>query len=284
MTAANRGEFRTVLGTLGAISGNRTYSSRLRLLFDYIRIGIHYALVPQDFEIRSVRCAGFPLAYRHARSLYTTFKEVFVEEDYYFEGLPERPFILDCGANIGMATVFFKRLRPAARVVAIEPSPTTFALLVRNLSQRGIWDAELVEVALSDREGWATLREDAPGSASNRLSSEGGTRVQTIRLSSLINCPVDLLKLDVEGTEELVLKEIERSGKLDLVQRLVLENHLNPEEGTHPLGPVLDLLERNGFRYAVDARSSRPLHIFQSVNLRAWRAVSIPNRKSNSGA
>jgi FkbM family methyltransferase len=276
MTRANRGEFRTVLGTLGAISGNRTYGSRVRLLRDYLRIAIHYATRRTDADVHSVACAGSPLAYRHARSLYTTFKEVFVQEDYYFNGLPEKPCILDCGANIGMATIFFKRLRPCARVVAIEASPTTFSLLVRNLKQRGMEDAELVEAALSDTDGWAMFREDAPGSASNYLSGEGEIRVRTIRLSSLINSPVDLLKLDVEGAEPMVLEELERSGKLDLVLRMALEHHLHGVEVAHPLGPVLTLLERNGFQYAVDARSSRPLETFQSVMLRAWRGEVKP--------
>jgi hypothetical protein len=34
---------RTILATLGAIWGNRTYGSRLRLLVDYLRIGVAYA-------------------------------------------------------------------------------------------------------------------------------------------------------------------------------------------------------------------------------------------------
>src|SRR6476660_7477663 len=42
-------------------------------------------------------------------------------------------FKVDCGANIGMAVLFFKALHPAAEVLAFEADPLTFAHLTRTI-------------------------------------------------------------------------------------------------------------------------------------------------------
>ena len=100
----------------------------------------------------------------HPRSFYTTFKEIFIDECYYFENLPDRPMIVDCGANIGMATCFFKRLRPNAYVWAIEPSPGTVELLKENLRSNRIEGVRVIAAALSDQRGPSL----APGGISFR--------------------------------------------------------------------------------------------------------------------
>jgi hypothetical protein len=82
---------------------------------------------------------------------------------------------------------------------------------------------------------------------------------------------VDLLKVDVEGMEVLVLEELERSGKFDLVARVVVEYGLHTTPAPDALSSLLALFERNSFRYAIDARSGRPIDAFQSVTIRAWR-------------
>ena len=271
------GSLATVVATLGAILGNRTYGSRLRLLVDYLRIGAAYARARWTAsEVTVARCAGFRVFYRHARSLYTTFKEVFIEEDYYFEDLPERPYIVDCGANIGMATLFFRRLRPQAEIMAIEPSPSSLELLTRNLAENHVEGVRIVEAALSDRDGTAAFLEEYPSGVSSRLNDEGRGTVQTLRVSGLLDRPVDLLKVDVEGPEVIVLEELERSGKFGLVARVVVECGLHTTPDPDVLSRLLAVFERNDFRYAIDARSSRPLDASQSVTVRAWRCGPGP--------
>src|SRR5947209_18288216 len=46
-----------------------------------------------------------------------------------------RPLILDCGANSGMATLWWRRSFPEADIVAVEPSPDNFPALTRNTRQ-----------------------------------------------------------------------------------------------------------------------------------------------------
>ena len=43
--------------------------------------------------------------------------------------------ILDCGANIGITSLFFAARHPNARIYSIEPDPNNFVLLERNTRQ-----------------------------------------------------------------------------------------------------------------------------------------------------
>lgn len=82
--------------------------------------------------------------------------EIFATRAYFRNGisLPERPVVLDVGANIGMFGVYLALHHPGARVHLLEPVPETFALLERNLAPYG-GRAELRphRLALGDRRG-----------------------------------------------------------------------------------------------------------------------------------
>ena len=47
--------------------------------------------------------------------------EIFINKSYLFKSAKPDPFILDCGANIGMATLLFKKLYPNAIINCFEP-------------------------------------------------------------------------------------------------------------------------------------------------------------------
>jgi hypothetical protein len=66
------------------------------------------------------RLAAFKVRYLDAASFRVVAFEVFVKAEYFFRTSHDAPVIFDCGANIGLATLFFKRLYPKARVHAFE--------------------------------------------------------------------------------------------------------------------------------------------------------------------
>ena len=59
--------------------------------------------------------------------------EIFVHHCYYFETTVTNPKIIDAGAHIGLATLYFKKLFPFAEITAIEPQPISFKLLEQNV-------------------------------------------------------------------------------------------------------------------------------------------------------
>ncbi len=61
---------------------------------------------------------------------------------------------------------------------------------------------------------------------------------------------MEFLKLNIEGQELPVLREAEASGRLANVRQMVLEYH-GWAGGKQVLGEILNLLDRNGFRYLI---------------------------------
>src|SRR5689334_9097667 len=84
-----------------------------------------------------------------------TFYEVFLKRVYRAGlPLPQGATVVDCGANIGLASAYFALHTPNIRITAVEPEPTNFSLLERNLA--GI-NANLHRAVLTDRPGEVLL-------------------------------------------------------------------------------------------------------------------------------
>jgi FkbM family methyltransferase len=189
---------------------------------------------------------GKPFAYADSASFLSAHEEIFVRGIYSFRSDSDRPFIIDGGANVGLATLFFKRQYPAAEVLALEADPLIAEVLERNIGSFGLGGVELRREALWDRGG--TVRFAADGADGGRAgeSEEAGFEVPAVRLSEVIGeRRVDLLKLDIEGAETRVLVEAETA--LARVERLFVEYHA-PSGKPGSLSALLAVLERSGFR------------------------------------
>jgi len=190
-------------------------------------------------------------------------KEIFAEETYRFRSDVESPYILDCGSNIGLSVIYFKRLFPNARIVAFEPDPHICDLLKRNLMAFGYDD-----VVVEDKAIWCeatTLRFESSGSLSGRLTGFDATNgwdsprvpVATVRLRDYLHEPVDFLKIDIEGPEVEVLED--SADRLTNVENLFVEYHSDPEV-EQQLDRLLSLLKNAGFRvYIKEAWNNLPL-------------------------
>jgi FkbM family methyltransferase len=118
--------------------------------------------------------------------------------------------IADVGANIGMYTLpWAKRLGPAGRVVAFEPDTAMFNLLKENVALNKVADrVQLVKAAVgADNHsrflcaGIEALCYVSVQQAPNSVSVEGISLDQFFSRQ-----PFNILKIDVEGFEEEVLK------------------------------------------------------------------------------
>jgi len=210
--------------------------------------------------VRHTRILGMDVAFLDHYWLVEMFEEIFLRRQYSFESAKEQPLIVDVGSNIGLSILFFKRLFPAAAIIGFEPDPAAFALLRRNVDENRLRHVSLLNMAVYDGADSVQLYGDptTPGSPqhSTRRGRVGGTsqEVPATRLSEHLAGPVDYLKLDVEGAERVVIEELARSGKLDLVERMAIEYHHHVEAEEDSLGDLLATLERNGFGYQLEAR------------------------------
>src|SRR5437867_1587881 len=76
-------------------------------------------------------------------------KKIFVNKEYTLPFDMNPRVIVDAGANIGMASLFFSQQFPEVRIIAIEPEPSNFAILQANCA--GLDRIELVQAALWNR-------------------------------------------------------------------------------------------------------------------------------------
>jgi FkbM family methyltransferase len=205
--------------------------------------------------------------------------EVFALQEYAFESSKRAPHIIDAGANIGMATLFFKVIFPAATIEAFEPSPASFRLLERNVAANGLAGVRLHNAALAGTAGVTSFYVETADETSLIASTRPGRgarqriEVEAVTLSSQIESEVDLLKLDVEGSEAEVLEEVAASGKLSLVREMLIEYHHNIPGNDGRFSAFLALLEDHGFDYRVRAaeRVFRDPEAVQDVLVWAYR-------------
>jgi hypothetical protein len=61
-----------------------------------------------------------------------TFDQVFVYQGYDFDASPSPEIIIDAGANIGLASIYFANKYPEAKIIAVEPEESNFRLLRKN--------------------------------------------------------------------------------------------------------------------------------------------------------
>jgi FkbM family methyltransferase len=169
-----------------------------------------------------------PLWARAGTSDVETFEEVFVERQYEipFERLAPRR-ILDLGANVGYASVWFASRWGDADILAVEPAAGNIALLERNTEpwpriarrQAAVWPrAAQVSVANPhDAANAFRMSEDASGA-----DAVPGFTIADLMAQQGWD-EIDVLKMDVEGAEAEILRGDTRW--LDRVGIFVVELH-----------------------------------------------------------
>jgi FkbM family methyltransferase len=210
--------------------------------------------------VNNKRFAGYNINYHHESDVVGLYNEIFCYKIYDFKSYDPLPYIIDGGANIGMATLRFKQLYPYARVVSFEPQHRVFQVLQKNMLNNNIKNVELVNKALSDTDeniDFFISRDNLTdcGASVDSMSHDDKISVPCTKLSHYFDQLVDLLKLDIGGSEYPVLKELEESGKLKLARNIILEYHPVKDKFGQPNGyliPILELLRRNG--YVADIR------------------------------
>jgi FkbM family methyltransferase len=194
------------------------------------------------------------------------------------------PLILDCGANVGYTALHFKRLFPAARVIAFEPDPVFSAIARRNLLRNGAADVTLVEAAVWTADGrarWAMEPKDGShlAAADTRTNT---VEVATTDLRRHLHAQVDLLKVDIEGAEFDVIPHIAPS--LGVVRNVLIECHLTDQARYLRLARLLEVLVDAGFNISLNSygpwrdlvrrHTPPPLHSEQYLLVTGWRTES----------
>jgi FkbM family methyltransferase len=160
----------------------------------------------KEFQI-IVEGIAHPLWIRPRTSDIDVFDQIFISEMYALPFTVPARLVLDLGANVGYASVYFANRYPDARIVAVEPEPLNFLVLTRNTRpypnviaiEAAIWP-KAQQLALDDSGSAWSFRVTANGTEG--MPSVNGITIDDVLTGWGEGAPVDLLKIDIEGSEK----------------------------------------------------------------------------------
>ena len=251
-------------------------------------------------SLKTDRLLHYSIFFSTYESMFGMFNEIFGHGVYKFVADNKTPLILDCGSNIGISILYFKSLYPNARIIGFEPCPETFEILQKNISSNNLKEVILHNKAVHDKEDTLSFYVSSQHISQGGWSIKGAPvhnyelhkqMVQAVTLSSYINEPVDLLKMDIEGAEIMVLNELAASGKLSMIKQILLEYHhhmTDPSEDC--FANILKIFEDYNFGYqfnsiekAVPEKKNRNVMILYVYNKNLTNPYDLPTtHKSQS--
>jgi FkbM family methyltransferase len=135
---------------------------------------------------------------------------------------------LDVGAHVGFYSLLAALANPRGRVFAFEPSRNAHERLRRHVRINRLDNIICVDLAVSDRDGTARFLEPpvhipcSAGLSEEQMSWHDELReweVRTVALDSFLEerqvSPVELVKLDIEGTEPAALRGMAKTLRRD---------------------------------------------------------------------
>jgi FkbM family methyltransferase len=213
-----------------------------------------------DNSIKKIVLDNTTVYYKRPYELLHTWREIFGRQIYRFNTATDDPLIIDCGANIGISSMYFKKQFPASKLIAFEPDGNNFELLKKNLAG-DLQTCDLRQEAVWIENG--TISFDASESEASRISEKNATGkpVKCIRLADLLSefKSVDFIKIDIEGAEYEVIKDC--ASVLSRVQNMFLEYHGKTNE-TFKLNELLQIVRNNGFSVYVQNAADTLEHPF----------------------
>lgn len=174
--------------------------------------------------LKHVKIKDHTVSFRKSEEVLHAYREIFKDGIYTFPSSGKSPFIIDCGAHIGMSVIFFKKLFPGSRILAFEPDPESFGLLQQNTS--AFSDVTLEQKAVWVHHNGVNFEQRGDMSSHITDQAEGNIPVKltaSARLRDYITEPVDMLKMDIEGAEIDVLNDCK--DQLRLVKNMFVEFH-----------------------------------------------------------
>jgi FkbM family methyltransferase len=194
-------------------------------------------------------------------------KEIFEENIYKFKTSNPAPYIIDGGANIGLSTIYFKLLFPSSKIIAFEPDPEIYSILKENIKSFNFTDVELIKKGLWNKNIKLPFRSegaDAGIIADVDKTVSASKTIEVVSLKTYLQETVDFLKLDIEGSETIVLMDIQND--LDKVERIFVEYHSFIGQ-SQTLNEIIDILTKADFRLHVSSPGLSSKAPFINLNI-----------------
>ncbi len=191
-----------------------------------------------------------------AKSFIWQYYEIFFRKYYHFQAKTEHPVIIDCGSNIGLSILGFKRQYPKSIIHAFEADSKIADILKNNIRQLNLSDVQVHQNAVWTAD--ESLQFASEGADGGQISqgNESSFKVEGIDLARFISRfeQIDFLKIDIEGAETSVLPHI--ANQLHKVDKLFVEFHSYNGQTQH-LNEVINAICSSGHRVFIENVSGR---------------------------
>ena len=166
------------------------------------------------------------------------FGDVLLDREYELELDPSPAFIIDAGANVGYTSVCMAHRHPGAKIVAIEPEASNFAMLERNTGH--LPQVQRLNAGLWSRPTHLYVENPDDVKSGYRMAESDEPRPDAIRATTILELmeangvdTVDICKIDIEGGETEVFSAPDVDEWLSRTRVLILELHerFRPEAG-----------------------------------------------------
>lgn len=184
--------------------------------------------------MEETKLGKYRILYSNSKEYHTLKREIWGEDMYYFDTENPSPYIIDVGSHIGISVLYFKSIYPESTILSFEPNPITFEILKENVERNVLQDILLINKAVwkeeTKRPFYIDSTENMWHSNSSLIENSWTSKektekilIQCTKLSNYIPKEVDMLKIDIEGLELTVLKEIQK--KLHMINNIAVEYH-----------------------------------------------------------
>lgn len=171
-----------------------------------------------------------PVWIRNKSSDEFTMQQIFIFHEYDFPIATAPTTIIDAGANIGLAAVYFASRFPNARIICLEPESNNFKLLQQNIApypnisavQGGLWSKSTSLIVKDNGWGnWGFVVEECD------TNTPGSIKAYSIPdILKMFSLPsADMVKIDIEGSEKEVLEAPNVHDWVQNCSTLVVEHH-----------------------------------------------------------
>ncbi|QCR22164.1 FkbM family methyltransferase [Pontibacter sp. SGAir0037] len=204
-----------------------------------------------------------PIYLRNNYSDFQVFTQIFLNDEYLVDNLSSPKVIIDCGANIGLASLFFISRYPDSSIIALEPAAENYKMLSKNLGK--YHNVSILNKALWSSKTFISIKDNGWGDAGfivEECQQNITGCIETITLNDLVEQyelnEIDLLKMDIEGSEEQIFSG-DYSSWLGQTNNMFVEIHENLKPGI--TDKILRITSTN---YSVNTNGE--YHIFSRIS------------------
>lgn len=245
----------------------KNHSLLPRILAPIVRkLVINYSALPIDVDAGdfSLRCQ-FTDNYSEKKYVFTPWRYDFQERLELTKALPKDGVFIDIGANIGLYTLTAARaLSTKGTILSFEPNPLALERLSINLAANqdkfATWpNVKLLNVGISDENAERMLQIDDHNLGACSIVKTSQSQIeQSVQCRLLIDVlneyditRIDVLKIDIEGYEDVALVPFLNSADDSLLPGLIIIEDFNEDQWKQDL---FSLLSDKGYRKILKTR------------------------------